>query len=78
MTDRSFSYFVIALDFGRRGVEALVNPEMTRRGAIEKVREVLGDGCEISFIHQISMGELPEDVTAELIEAANAFAREDA
>lgn len=68
--ETTFSYFVICVDYGRRGQEAIVNPEMTRLGAIAKVREIIGDGNEIAFAHRISMNEVPEDVKAELIAAA--------
>lgn len=53
------NYFIVMVDYGRditkaaHGLEAVVNPEMTRRGAIEKVREVLGDGKEIAFVHEV-------------------------
>ena len=66
----SFSYFVIAIDYGRRGLEAIVNPELTRRGAVELVRTALGDGHEIAFAHYVTMDDLPEDVKADLIDAA--------
>jgi len=67
---RTFSYYVIMQDFGRIGREAIVDPEMTRRGAIEKVRECLRDRKGIDFVHFISMNDVPQDVTAELIAAA--------
>lgn len=66
----TFSYYVICQDFGHRGREAIVDPEMTRRGAIDKVRELLSDGKEIAFIHRITMNDPPEDVKEELIAAA--------
>lgn len=66
----TFSYFVIAIDYGRIGVEAIVTPEMTRRGAVDLVREKLGDGHTIAFAHHITMNDVPEDVRDELIAAA--------
>lgn len=66
------SYFVIMIDYGRRGLEAIVHPEMTRRGAVEKVREIIGDGHDIPFIHYIN-GLSVEDVTEELIDEAKAL-----
>ena len=44
----SISYFVICVDCGRAGREAVVDPEMTFNGAVEKVRELIGDGKEIA------------------------------
>lgn len=63
------SYFVIMLNF-RTGLEAIVHPEDTRRATIDRVREALGDGNEIAFIHYVHDGVV-EDVTAELIAAAD-------
>jgi hypothetical protein len=42
--ESSMSYYVVMVDYGRNGREAVVDPEMTRRGALDLVREVLGDG----------------------------------
>jgi hypothetical protein len=70
MTDLTHSYFVVMIDYGRIGLEANVTPEMTRRGAVEKVREALGDGNRIAFVHRITMNEIPEDVTDEMVRAA--------
>lgn len=74
MTSRqptTFSYYVIAIDYGRIGVEAIVTPEMTRRGAVDLVREKLGDGHTIAFAHHVTMNDVPEDVKDELIEEAS-------
>jgi hypothetical protein len=64
------SYFVVMIDYGRKGREAIVDPEMTRRGAVEAVREVLVDGRNgIAFIHHIAGGTV-SDVTGDLIAEA--------
>lgn len=63
-------YFVVCIDYGRRGLEAIVDPEMTRRGTIEFVRERLGDEKEIAFVHHIHDG-VCEDVTAEIVAEAS-------
>jgi hypothetical protein len=74
------NYFIVMVDYGRdtskvHGLEAVVSPEMTRRGAIEKIREVLGDGNEIAFVHEVNdFGDgdmMISNVTDELVEAAN-------
>lgn len=62
------SYFVVMIDFGRIGREAVVDPELTRDGVIARIKSGEYRG-EISFIHHIADG-LVEDVTRELIEAA--------
>lgn len=67
----TFSYFVIAFDFGRRGVEAIVDPEMTRSGAVALIREKhIGDGLPVAYAHFITMNDAPEDVAAELLAQA--------
>jgi hypothetical protein len=71
------SYYVVMVDYGRNGREAVVDPEMTRRGALDLVREVLGDGNKVAFVHHITMNDLPQDVTDELVnEARDAMATE--
>lgn len=62
------NYFVVMVDFGRER-EAIVNPEHTRRDALDVVRERLGDGKEITFVHHIHDG-ICEDVTADIIAEA--------
>lgn len=65
------SYFVVMVDYGNRGREAIVDPEVTRRGII--VRIVSGEYKHINFIHHID-GGLVEDVTDELCDEAEALA----
>jgi hypothetical protein len=76
MAITNISYFVICIDYGRNGCEGAVDPEMTFRGAVEKVREIIGDGREIAFAHRINMGEPPIDVRDELIAEATALRME--
>lgn len=74
------NYFIVMVDYGRDtskaayGLEAVVNPEMTRRGAIEKVREVIGDGHEVAFVHEVTdFGDghmMVSDLTDELVDFA--------
>jgi hypothetical protein len=67
-------YFVICVDYGRKGREAVVDPEMTFRGALEKVREIIGDGNEIAFAHEVTYiggSHHVSDVRDELINRAN-------
>ncbi|OSI67860.1 hypothetical protein [Bradyrhizobium canariense] len=60
-------YFVVMIDYGRRGREAVVDPEITRREVISRVAS--GEYRNISFIQEIV--ENSEDVTeAILAEAA--------
>lgn len=61
-------YFVVMLDYGRRGREAIVDPEITRREVVSRV--VSGEYKNISFIHEIA-GSSVEDVTTEILTEAS-------
>ena len=60
-------YFVVMIDYGRRGREAVVDPEITRREVIARVTS--GEYKNISFIHEIE-GSAVEDITAEILAEA--------
>jgi hypothetical protein len=61
-------YFVVMIDYGRRGREAVVDPEVTRREVVARVAS--GEYRNIRFIHEIA-GQAVDDVTeAILAEAA--------
>jgi hypothetical protein len=60
-------YFVVMIDYGRRGREAVVDPEITRRGVVERVAS--GEYKNISFIHEI-VDDAVDDVTAEILAEA--------
>jgi hypothetical protein len=60
-------YFVVMIDYGRRGREAIVDPEVTRREVVSRVAS--GEYGHISFIHEVSDGSV-DDVTAEILEEA--------
>ena len=53
-------YFVVMIDYGRRGREAVVDPEISRIAS--------GEYKNISFIHEIadrSVEDITEDILAE-------------
>jgi len=59
-------YFVVMIDYGRRGREAVVDPEITRREVVSRVAS--GEYKNISFIHEIadqSVEDVTEDILAE-------------
>jgi hypothetical protein len=59
-------YFVVMIDYGRRGREAVVDPELTRREVISRV--VSGEYSNICFIHEIAdraVVDVTEDILAE-------------
>jgi hypothetical protein len=60
-------YFVVMIDYGRRGREAVVDPEITRREVVSRVAS--GEYKNISFIHEIE-GPTVEDVTEEILAEA--------
>jgi len=73
MAKINHSYFVVCRDFGRAGLEAIVQPEITRREVISRIKS--GEYDRIEFIHHVD-GMLVEDMTGELIDAAEAELRE--
>ena len=60
-------YFVVMIDYGRRGREAIVDPEVTRREVVSRI--VSGEYGNISFIHEIADGAV-EDITADILAEA--------
>lgn len=68
----SHSYFVVMIDYGKRGLEAVVNPEHTRRDIVEMLAS--GESKHVVFIHHVD-GLFVEDVTDELFNEAEAICR---
>ncbi len=62
-------YFVVMIDYGRRGREAIVDPEITRREVIARVAS--GEYKNISFIHEVADSAV-DDVTEEILAQAAA------
>jgi hypothetical protein len=60
-------YFVVMIDYGRRGREAIVDPVITRREVVARI--VSGEYTNISFIHEIA-DSIVEDVTADILAEA--------
>lgn len=67
------SYYVVMIDHGRRGREAVVDPETTRAQVVDRIRSREYD--RINFIHHIHDG-VCEDVTNELLAASGFYAEE--
>lgn len=63
----SMQYFVVMIDYGRRGREAVVDPEITRREIVARIAS--GEYRNISFVHEIA-DCLVEDITAEILSEA--------
>jgi hypothetical protein len=60
-------YFVVMIDYGRRGREAVVDPEITRREVVSRVAS--GEYRNISFIHEV-VDRTVDDVTEEILAEA--------
>lgn len=60
------SYFIVMIDFGKRGLEAIVQPEVTRREVVSRIKS--GEYRDIAFIHYVHDG-ICEDLTDELVAA---------
>jgi len=60
-------YFVVMIDYGRRGREAIVDPEITRREVVSRIAS--GEYQNISFIHEVADRSV-EDVTEEILTEA--------
>jgi len=69
---RSHSYFVVMIDYGRRGLEAIVQPERTRRDVVAMIQS--GELTDIAFIHAVD-GLFIEDITDELLDEAGVLVR---
>ncbi|TCU69599.1 hypothetical protein EDE08_108347 [Bradyrhizobium sp. R2.2-H] len=61
-------YFVVMIDYGRQGREAVVDPEITRREIISRIAS--GEYRNISFIHEIVENAVEDVTEAMLTEAA--------
>ena len=55
------------IDYGRRGREAIVDPEVTRREVVSRVAS--GEYKNISFIHEVADHSV-DDVTDEILNEA--------
>jgi len=60
-------YFVVMIDYGRRGREAVVDPEMTRRDVVARIAS--GEYSNISFIHEV-VDRSVEDITSDILTEA--------
>ena len=63
----SMQYFVVMIDYGRRGREAIVDPEITRREVVSRIAS--GEYKNISFIHEIADSSV-EDITSDIMSEA--------
>ena len=60
-------YYVVMIDYGRRGREAIVDPEITRREVVSRISS--GEYRNVSFVHEIANSSV-EDITADILSEA--------
>ena len=65
-------YFVVMVDYGKTGREAVVDLNHSRTDALDLVREALGDDHQVLFVHHIHDCGL-EVITDDLLAEANAL-----
>ena len=63
-------YFVVMIDFGRKGREAIVDPEITARGVVSRIESGEYPRDRINFIHCVE-DNICADVTEEMLNAAS-------
>lgn len=68
----SHSYYVCMIDHGKSGLEAVVQPEQTRRDIVAMLKS--GESKHVAFIHHVD-GLFIEDVTDEIFNEAEAELR---
>jgi len=71
-TAPTFSYFVTMIDHGRKGREAVVDPESTRRDVIARIVSGEYPRDRILFIHEISDDARPVDILADILAECDA------
>lgn len=65
MTARIPSYFVVMIDYGRKGREAIVDPEITRREVVSRILSRDYDPERINFIQHVTPDGV-EDITYDI------------
>ncbi len=63
-------YLIVMIDYGRRGRESIVDPEITRANVIDRIRHK--EYGQIAFIHHVRGTEVT-DVTNELLSEAGFY-----
>ena len=63
---KTFDYYVVMVDLGKRGLEAIVNPEITHREIVSRILTFEYDPENVRFIHHVSSAGV-EDVTLSIM-----------
>jgi hypothetical protein len=75
MTAPAHSYYVVMIDYGRKGREAIVDPEVTRREVVSRIKS--GEYGPINFIHFVEVYAdgwgRSTDVTNEVLNEADFY-----
>lgn len=67
----NWHYFVVCRDFGNRGMEAIVDPQHTRRNIVDLI--ATREWENVIFIHEVRDGAVA-DVTEEIMAEAKSVA----
>ncbi len=63
-------FYILMIDYGRRGLEAVCQPELTRRAIVEQACDVIKSADRsIAFVKYVD-GNFIEDVTADIMDEA--------
>lgn len=63
-------FYILMVDYGRKGLEAVVNPDLSRRQIVEQFRDLLIEGRNaISFVKFVD-GNYICDITADIASEA--------
>ena len=67
------TYYVVMCDYGRRGREAIVDPELTRGAIVARIagRDFAHD--RVLAVHRVALGEPTVDVTDEILNEAGVY-----
>jgi hypothetical protein len=65
-----YDYFVVCIDYGRKGREAVVDPDLTRAAVVDRIRSK--EYSPIAFVHHVH-GEHCEDITNEILSEAGFY-----
>lgn len=65
------SYFVVMIDYGKRGMEAVVDPELTRRDVVARIISGEYPRDKIVFVHHVESDGECDVITDEILSDAD-------
>src|SRR5690348_5832063 len=67
------TYYVVMCDYGRRGREAIVDPELTRGAIVARIATHDFAHDRVLAIHRVALGEPTIDVTDDILTEAGRY-----